>query len=144
MLNDEQRVEASVVTHVLAELGFFFTFGSSSGQEVPAWRLTLTTEAKPEGPSQNIDVDLFVKKPWLLVQWVQPQPVADAAFLSLLQLNGRLLLARVGLTPERHLVVWTQVYFQQLDLHRLRDAVGAVTAGAAESLELIAAAKEPA
>lgn len=140
MLSDEQRREAARITTVLADLGYYFTFGASGvpgSDPGPAWRLTLTPpEDIGDGPA--IEIDLALQKPWVIIAHLGAKTVPEAAYLPLLQLNSVLVLARIAITPEGQLVAWAQTYFNNLNTSAMQDAIGAVIAAVIEARKITA------
>jgi hypothetical protein len=142
-MTDDQRRDAATVTHTLATLGFFFTYGQGSvltgdgaTVQLPVWQL----QAQPEGGRSPIQIDMYVETAVshrLVARCLRPGIIlSEGQARAILELNGKLMVARVGVNSGG-VVVWADSNFEvittpQLAVIAVTELVGSISAGVIE------------
>jgi hypothetical protein len=137
-MDDEEKRRVRDVTKTLADLDVFFSKGEA--ENVPTWVIPFT-EGESGGGQLNVHVQLHQE--WLVIYHQigggisESQSFPSEMMKQLLELNGRLAIAKVALTEGNEVVVTAQIAFGRLSADSLKEAVGAVLAGARKVRELL-------
>lgn len=121
---------AGRVSAVLGELRLFFTFGERKGAAI--WSVVFTG---PEDPPAQILVSIDAQ--WVTVSHVDPRPAPHGCERALLDLNGRLAVAKVGMTPDGSWLAAAQIARGDVDAAHLGDAIYAVLAAVRDSRQVV-------
>ena len=132
-MDETQKVRGREITKALADLDVLFSTGMDQNQN-QIWTMNFTAD----GADQPYPVVLQLQGDWIVIWHQIGGAVGDyppTMLRELLELNGRLAIAKVALDADGRLGVSAQVAFGRLSPQALNEAFGAVISGARELRE---------